>query len=438
MAQEGPKSLWTRETGEDWPIFLGPRRDGKSKETGFRPKAWKETPPKLVWGLELGEGYAPCTVSRGRVFHYDRDGDMNRLRCLNAETGKTLWTFRNPTSYQDHYGYDGGPRCSPVVDGDRVYIYDAAGMLHCLKSDNGEIVWKLDTPKTFGVVQNFFGVGSHPVIEGERLIVMVGGSPPEDRTLLSGQLDQVRGNGSGIVALDKRSGKVIYKFSDELASYASLQLTQIKNRKWCFAFARGGLLAFDPTNGKQDFHFPWRAKILESVNASTPVVQNDEVLISETYGPGAALLRVSAEHPPKVVWKDDDKGRDKSLQTHWNTPVVHKGYIYACSGRHTNNAELRCVEWKTGKVMWSQPRLTRMSLTYLDGYLLCQGEYGDFLVINANPEKFEPVALLPPPMDDDGDARLKYPCWAAPVVSHGLMWVRGENQLLCYDIIPPK
>src|SRR5690606_1553922 len=130
-------------------------------------------------------------------------------------------------------------------------------------------------------------------------------------------------------------------------------------------------VGFEPTSGKVDFQFPWRAKILESVNASNPVVVGNQVLISETNGPGAALLRVKAGTPAEVVWSDEERRRDKALQTHWNTPVYHEGYVSASSGRHTEHAELRCVKFDTGEVMWSEPNLTRASLLYVDGHFAC-------------------------------------------------------------------
>ena len=422
-------NLWTRKVGEDWPQFLGRGRDGKSSETGFRPN-WKQTPPQLVYAIRVGEGYGACTVSQGRMLHFDRVGGKNRLRCFHAEKGDEIWKHEYETDYEDHYGYDGGPRCSPLIDGDRVYTMDANGVVYCLALRDGKVHWHLDTRAKFGVIQNFFGAGSNPVIHGDLLIMMVGGSPANAQNLLPGQLMQAKGNGTGIVAVNKFSGEQTYAISDELASYASLKLATLDDRPWCFGFMRGGLLGFHPQTGKIDFHFPWRADKLESVNASTPVLLDDEVLISETYGPGAAMLKARAGKDPQVVWQDELKSRDKALQTHWNTPIVHKGRVYACSGRHSANAELRCVDWKSGKVLWSEPKLSRTSLTYLDGHLLCQGEYGVLRVLKANPEKFDEVALLP--------MRLEYPCWAAPVVSHGLMWVRGEGVLACIDIIPQE
>jgi len=216
-------------------------------------------------------------------------------------------------------------------------------MLHCVRADDGGLVWKVDTAKRFGVVQNFFGVGSTPVVEGDLLLVMVGGSPPESQDAGRFDLDRVKGNGSGIVAFDKRSGAVRYAITDELAGYATPQLATIDGRRWCFVFARGGLVGFDPASGKVDFHYPWRSRLRDSVNVSTPVVVGNEVFISESYGPGSSLLRVRPG-ACEVVWRDPPE-RDKSMLTHWNTPVYHRGYLYGSSGRYSGEAELRCIVW---------------------------------------------------------------------------------------------
>ena len=197
-------------------------------------------------------------------------------------------------------------------------------------------------------------------------------------------------------------------------------------------FARGGLLTFDPKTGAKLAEFPWRARIQESVNASNPVVVGDQVLISECYGPGSALLRLG-EKSLKEVWADDPDAREKSLQCHWNTPIYHDGFVYGCSGRHTSNAELRCVDWKTGKVAWTEPttrRTCRSSLTMIDGHFVCLTEYGDLVLIKVNPKEYEEVSRWP--LQDS----LRYPCWASPVIAHGLLYVRGKDRLLCLELIP--
>lgn len=428
--------------GSDWPGFLGPTADSKSSERGILTR-WPAAGPPLVWQLELGSGYCMPTISDGRLFQFDRVEGSARLRALDARSAKLLWTFEYPSEFQDLYGYDNGPRSSPVVNDGRVYIFGAEGMLHCLDADSGKLAWKVDTAEQFGVIQNFFGVGSTPVVEGDLLIVQIGGSPEESKRVPPGRLNLVEGNGSGIVAFDKKTGAVRYQITDELASYSTPKLATIAGRRWCFVFARGGLIGFEPASGKVDFQFPWRSGILESVNASDPVVKNDLVFISETYGPGSALLRVRPGSA-QVVWSDAEKRRDKSMQTHWNTAIEVDGYLYGCSGRHTENAELRCVQLETGKVMWSVPNLTRTSLLYVDGHFVCLGEDGTLRLLKANSQKYEPVSevvLRGAKAADDGfelgpPRLLKYPAWAAPILSHGLLYVRGADRLVCLELIP--
>ena len=181
------------------------------------------------------------------------------LYCLNAETGRVLWKESYEEQYTDLYGYDSGPRCSPIIDGNRVYTLGVAGKLRCYNATNGELIWYRDTHKEFGVIQNFFGVGSTPAIEGDLLIAMIGGSPAADASLPPGALDQVSGDGSGIVAFDKYSGEVRYKVTDELASYASIQLATIDDQRWGFSFSRGGLIGFSPASGKVHFRYQWRS-----------------------------------------------------------------------------------------------------------------------------------------------------------------------------------
>ena len=418
--------------GVGWPRFLGPQGNGKSPETGILTD-WGDCGPPVVWHRELGTGYGIGSVAGGRFFQFDRHGDRARLTCLDSRTGAFLWKFEYPTDYTDMLSYNNGPRSSPVVDEGLVYLFGAEGMLHCVRADDGTLVWKVDTTARFGVVQNHFGVGSTPVVEGDYLIVMIGGSPPESQDGGRYALDRAVGNGTGIVAFDKRTGEVIYAITDELASYSTPQLATIDGRRWCFAFARGGLVGFEPASGNVDFHYPWRSRLLDSVNASTPVVRGSEVFISEAYGPGSSLLRVRPGGC-EIVWRDPP-GRDKAIQTHWNTPIYHEGYLYGSSGRHSGDAELRCIEWKTGKVAWSKPWLTRASLLYVDGHFVCLGEDGVLRLIQATEKRYVQVAEAVVRERPDGPPLIKPPAWAAPILSDGLLYVRGDDRLLCMWLI---
>jgi outer membrane protein assembly factor BamB len=455
VAEEPPPDLGTRMQGVDWPDFLGPRRDSRSPETGVVTD-WAAHPPRLVWQCELGASYSAPSISRGRLFHFDRHGDVHRLTCRNSETGAELWKYELPADFTDMLGYNNGPRATPMVDVDRVYVMSPEGQLHCVTVDGGKKVWSVDTTAEFGVVKNFFGVGSTPVVWKDLLIANIGGSPAGSPSDVYAAGGQVKGNGTGVVAFDKLTGKVRWKATDELASYASPVIAEIAGRPRCFVFARGGLMMLDPATGKVDFEFPWRATKLESVNASSPVVVGDEVFISEAYGPGSALLNVaesaaadsrspSAEPVTKtpvrrggpahkVVWQDELRSRDKAMELHWNTAVFHEGHLYGSSGQHGGSAELRCIEWATGKVKWREPRLTRSSLLYSDGHFVCLSEDGALRLLRATPERYEQVAEFTPKGPDD-EPLLTYPAWAAPVLSHGLLYLRGSDRLVCLELI---
>lgn len=445
--------------GSDWPAFLGPTADGKSTETGIR-KSWKEGGPPLLWHVPVGEGYSAPSIAAGRLFLFDRHGDTMRLTARNTVSGNELWRAEYPTEYHDLYGYSDGPRAAPTVDSERVYTFDAGGRLRCHRVQDGSVVWDVDTAKTFGVVQNFFGASSAPVVEGDLLIAVIGGSPTDSPGIQSGE---VVGNGSAIVAFDKRTGQVRYRVSDELAGYGSPTVVTIGERRWGFLFARGGLVAFEPASGKVDFHFPFRARKLESVNASNPVVVDDTVFITESYGPGSALLRVRPGG--YEVIRRETSPRDQSMSCHFMTPIYHEGYLYGSSGQASGEAELRAVDYRSGKIMWSEPGLGRATLLYVDGHFVVFLERGRILLIEANPERYKVLAdstpLLPrtdlaqevePALSagedrtdegrggDDPTAEvrqlLRYPAWSPPVLSHGLLYLRAKGRLAAFELIP--
>lgn len=426
--EKPPPDLWTRSKGSDWPAFLGPRHDGTSPEPG--PAVWPIEGPRRVWQRDLGEGYSTVAVQRGRLFVFDRDGDKFRLACLKAETGEELWTFKYAADYADGYGAGSGPRCCPVVDDDRVYTFGPEGVLQCVRTADGVGLWKKNTSEEFRVVPNFFGVGSTPVVEGELLIVHIGGSPAGSPGIMSGE---TKGDGSAIVAFDKRSGAVKYKLGDDLASYSSPVVATIGGRRWGFVFGRDGLTGFDPASGKVDFHHPWRARSITTVNIANPVVAGDLVLVSEAYGVGSCVLKVRPGGAD-VVWEDGRK-RDRALMAYWNTPVHADGCVYGSNGM-SGDADLRCVELATGAVKWSEPEVRQCSLLGVDGKFVGLGEDGTLYLLKLTPAKCEVLSrtLL---LDKGGGPLLKSPARAAPVLSHGLLYVRGSDRLVCLELNAP-
>ncbi len=435
---------------EDWPDFLGPNRNGISTEI-VEIRDWTKLP--LVWQVPLGEGYTIGSCRGESFIQIDRVGDQERTQCLSTATGQVLWVQQRPTVYQDMYGYDGGPRCSPVLANDAIYTYGVDGVLIARNAQDGKLLWERHLNRDYHVVQNFFGVGSTPIMHGDRLWVMVGGSPEADLKIPPGDLNRVSPSGTAMVALDCRSGKTILEVGDDLASYSSPVLATLHPRPnsvdpsrqtppgnsgvtvllaWC----RAGLLCLDPNTGKQHFHFPFRSSLMESVNAATPVVVGNQVLLSETYSVGSVLLELDPDRldRPQVVWQDEPKARDQSLQCHWNTPVYHDGHIYASSGRNTGNAELRCVQWATGKVVWKQPGLTRCSLTKAgDDDLIVMSERGELFLIRATPDGFQRLTTHRFARPEMG---MRYPAWAGAALAQGKMFCRDKSTLYCFQVVP--
>lgn len=423
--------LITKAQALDWPDFLGPDRNGKSQER-IKLTPWDTNGPKILWVKEIGTSYGAPTVVNGYVYVFSRYGDMARLSCLEATTGDEVWKYEYPTDYEDMYGYNNGPRCCPVVDEERVYVFGVEGELHCVNTRTGKYVWKVDTSQMFNVVQNFFGVASAPAVEGELLIVQIGGSPPGTPKDIWDSHGKPKPNGNGIVAFNKHTGKVIYQIADELASYASPIFSNIDGRRWGFAFLRGGLVGFEPKSGQIDFHYPWRSSKIESVNASCPVIIGDLVFISESYGIGSSVIKVRPGGY-SIVWADKKNSRGKSMELHWNTAIQHDGFLYGSSGRHAGGADLRCVDIQNGKVLWRKRLNERASLLWVNDYFIYLGEYGRLMLLKCTPEKFDIISQSVP-TDNNGRQLINYPAWAAPVLSDGRLFIRGKSRLICFEL----
>ncbi|MFO8012054.1 MAG: PQQ-binding-like beta-propeller repeat protein [Phycisphaerae bacterium] len=389
----------------DWPRYLGPNQDGTSEETGLLLD-WPEGGPPVVWTKRLGASFSPPVVAGDRLVVFHRIANDEVLECVTAAAGGRLWEFRYPTRYTDRYRYNGGPRSSPAIDGDRVYAYGAEGMLTCLDLATGRKVWQRPLNQDLSAPQAFFGVGVPPVVEGD-LLLLNPGAP----------------GGAGIVGVDKATGAVRWKATDHGASYSTPVVRTVRGRRLVFVLTAEGLVVLHPATGKVHATMPFRSVYRESVNAASPVVVGDRVFLSAAYRVGSALVEVTPEGL-ETVWRNK-----KNMQNHWATSIYAGGVLYGSHGRHGREAVARCIDWDTGLVLWESPRgLGRMTFTLAEGHLLVMGELGHLLLVEATPlgytEKARAKVLAPP-------------CWGPPVLAGGLLYVRNETVLTCLDMRKP-
>jgi len=425
-----------------WPRFLNARMDGKAvvgDSQSFQNRSW-DRPPEFEWSLDLGDGYGLGAIADDAYYHFDAVGGNERLRKIDLQSGKRLWNKTAPLVYRDMYGYEPGPRCCPTIFEGIVYTYGPAGRLAAHQVSDGTVLWQRDVNQQFGVVQNFFGVGSSPLVVGDQLLVMVGGSPEEDQSIAPGRLDRVSPNGSLLVSFDRRTGDVRWQCGDDLASYSSPRLTNIDGQEVVLVFARDRLHVIDPATGKDLGSVAHRARILESVNAMVPVVQEDRVFISDCYDKGGALYEISIKEGQAIfdsVWRDPERNRRaQSLRSHLSTPILHDGFMYACSGRNAPDSDFRCVRWSDGEVMWTALSRRRSTATLLGDVLLVLKETGELHLVLATPDDFDQLAVWDLSEPVGQRPAIRYPCWSAPIVVGDRILVRGDNTLLCLRIPP--
>jgi outer membrane protein assembly factor BamB len=430
---------------EDWPQFLGPRGDGTSLETGLID-SFPVVGPRIVFSQGIGTGYAAPSVRGNLLVLHHRLGNEEIVLALDKTTGKPVWTHRYPTAYRDPFGYNNGPRCTPLLTKDRCYTFGAEGKLYCLNLKTGRPLWLRDTLKDFNVPPGFFGVGSTPIIEGNLLITMVGGQPD-----------------SGMVAFDATTGKTVWQNvggqtwnGEEMlgwpgertvlwrdywkqASYASPVAATVNGKRMIFCLMRQGLVVVDAKNGSEYFSRWFRAQANDSVNAANPIVIGNQVHCSAAYyGVGGFTLQINPDNRSyKTVWAN------QSLEVHWMTPIHHQGHLYAFSGRNEPDAYFRCVDFKTGEVAWERDERWRKgttktpdvygrgSIIMADNKLIVLGEGGQLGLFEVNPEKPVELAHWQVP-------GLHHPCWAAPILSDRKIYLRSEDRLVCLDFAKPK
>jgi outer membrane protein assembly factor BamB len=393
-----------RSRADDWPQFLGPSRSGAASKPGIVDR-WPDAGPKILWEKKIASGWSSPVVSGGRLILFHRAGDKEIVQCFDAASGNPIWRGDYDTAYTDDFGFDDGPRATPTLSDGRVYTFGAEGTLSCWELAGGKPLWRVDTKKEFKADKGFFGMVCSPLVEGEAVVLNVGGSGG-------------KGKGAGIAAFNRKTGKLLWQATDHEAGYSSPVLMDSGGKRFIVSLTRGGLVVLDAA-GKVIVDTPFRSRSSASVNAASPVIAGDLIFVSASYGTGAACLRFDGAKLDEV-WRAEE-----ALSAHYATPVYHDGHLYGFDGRQETGCNLRCVELKTGKVKWSKDAFGAGTLMLAGNDLLILHENGELIRAPATPDKFEVkqrAAILGPEVRAQG------------ALADGLYFARDKQKLVCVDL----
>jgi len=371
----------------DWPQWRGPNRDGISSETGWTYR-WPATGPKRLWQARVGEGYSSVAVADGRLYTMGAFGGKDVVTCLDAESGKKIWTYEYACKEFREYS---GTRATPTVDRGRVYTLSREAQAFCLDARTGKVFWATDMRKALGVRSPGRGHASSPLVYGNLVIYNVGGAG---------------------TALDRQTGKVVWSSGPGPGGYAAAIAYTLGKQKGVAIFAAGRIVGLNPRTGKEYWSYPWPT--MYGVNAADPVFAGNRVFISSSYNMGCALLRV-VNNKPALLW------RNRNMANHTNGSIIIGETLYG-NDRNT----LKAIDLKTGEPTWQERGIGRGGLIAADGKLIVLTSRGELLIVKATPAKYEELARA---KVMDGT------CWISPVLANGRIYGRNhEGDLICLDV----
>lgn len=430
---------------DDWPQYLGPQRDGVLRETGIREKFPAAGPP-VLWRHKCGMGYAGPAVTQGKVFLPDRvlgAGSQNpenpfarasvtgidRLLCLDQKTGDEIWKFEFPVEYR--VSYPAGPRCTPTVDGDLVFWLDTMGDLFALETKTGKKVWHKNYRTDLGAELPVWGFASHPLVDGDQLICLVGGS-----------------EGRGVVAFNKKTGDVVWKaltISGD-PGYNSPVIFEVNGKRQLIVWHAQAVAGLEPETGKKLWQYDW--KISNSLTAPTARLAKGSLLFLTGFYNGSILLDIGGDSP-KVVWKSKAKGvqasvlPDNTVDLHsiMPTPWIKDGYVYGiCS-----YGELRCLELMTGKRVWMtrEPTTSGEPGRWANAFItpiadtdraFLFNEKGELIIARLSPKGYEEIdrAKLIDPTNRYAAGRTVV--WTHPAFADQAIFVRNDKEIAAFSL----
>jgi outer membrane protein assembly factor BamB len=388
---------------EDWPQWLGPRRDASSTAT-IAP--WKKD-PEVVWRKPVGEGHSSPVVASGKVFLHTKlaDKDDEEVTCYDANKGEVLWrksyeraAFKSP--------FGNGPRATPAVDGGKLYTFGITGVLSCFDVKDGTRLWHKDTLKEFGATNLLFGVSCSPLVVDDKVLVNVGG-PKE----------------ASVVAFDKNTGKPLWHSQDDRASYASpILIGKGKDRQVIF-LTQAGLISLRPDDGSLVWRRPFRDTLFES--STTPVKHGDLLVASSiTLGTLALHLGKNGQPEQEPAWKKTE------LTCYFATPVFAGKHLYMVIGNNPlafkkkGQATLRCVDPANGQELWRRDKVGPYHASLIrtgDDKLLMLEEGGGLVLIEPSPVAYRELAR----------AKVCGQTWAHAALADDRLYVRDGRELIC-------
>ena len=397
-----------------WPQWRGPNRDGVSTETGLL-QSWKVGGPTVAWrATGLGTGYSSVAIAGGRIFTMGDVGGSQQLIAINAADGKRLWMARVGAPWVDQMG---GPRGTPTVDGDLVYALGTEGDLICAEAATGKERWRRNLPADFGgQMMSMWKWSESPLVDGDRVVVTPGA------------------RAAGIVALDKRTGKDVWRSSipeigakgKDGAAYSSIVISQGGGVRQYVQLMGRGLVGVRASDGK--YLWGYNRVANDTANIPTPIVRGDLVFTSTGYQTGAALLRLvpagGGVEAREVYFLEP-----RTFQNHHGGMVLVGDHIYAGHGH--NKGFPIAIELQTGKVVWGgnirNAGTGSAAVAYADGQLYFRYQNGEVILIEATPAGYKEKGSLTIP-------GVSGPSWPHPVITGGRLYLREQDTLLAYDV----
>lgn len=385
----------------DWPQWQGADRTRMSKETGLL-KEWPASGPRIVWtATGLGSGFGSMAVAGDRVFVQGTRGGRSIVVALNRTDGKEVWSKALGDDGMNDMGP--GPRGTPTVDGDRLYVLTESGDLACVKIDGTE-VWQRNILRDFRGRQLQWLISESPLIDGPHVIVSPGGP------------------GAGMVKLDKMTGTTVWTSKDlsDSAGYSSIIAADVKGVRTYLTFTAAAGVGVRASDGKLMFRYPRAAN--RTANITTPIFVDDRVFFTSAYGTGGGLVELNVDNGEVV---SREVYFTTNMKNHHGGVVLVDGHLYGF-----NDSILSCLDFATGSVVWRDRSVGKGSVTFADGHLYIQGENNVFGLAEATSTGYREKGRFEIP--DKG-----LPSWAHPVISDGRLYVRNQDMLLVYDIKAP-